>query len=389
MPKDLSWPETAAGAIRNARIVTPDAVIEGGLAWSVGAIAAVGAEAGSDDGALDFGGDYLLPGLVDLHTDNLERHFSPRPGVTWDPVLAATAHDAQVAAAGVTTVFDSLCVGQSIRQVDRVEWLRPMLEGVATARAAGLFRVDHRLHLRCEVTDPNTPALFDELAGAFPVGFVSIMDHAPGHRQSPDVARYVETMTAWAGGERARIEGQVAGLMERSRTVGPEVAAAIAARAAERGLALATHDDDRPAHIEAAAALGAVMSEFPTTMAAAEAARDAGLLVAGGAPNLVRGGSHSGNAAVADMARAGALDAICSDYVPAAMLAAAFRLTAPDIGWPLPRAIATVSLGPARAAGLDDRGALAVGLAADMARVRTVDGRPHVVAVWRGGRRVA
>ncbi|MEQ9120978.1 MAG: amidohydrolase family protein, partial [Alphaproteobacteria bacterium] len=134
---------------------------------------------------------------------------------------------------------------------------------------------------------------------------------------------------------------------------------------------------------------GAVMSEFPTTMAAANAARDAGLLVAGGAPNLVRGGSHSGNAAVADMARAGALDAICSDYVPAAMLAAAFRLTAPDIGWSLPRAIATVSLGPARAAKLDDRGALAVGLAADMARARMVDGRPHVVAVWRGGRRVA
>jgi len=393
MPKDAAWSEGGAGAIRNARVVTPDAVIEGGLDWDGGRIQAV-AEAASGAGesgapAIDFDGDFLLPGLIDLHTDNLEKHFAPRPNVTWDAISAAVAHDAQVAAAGVTTVFDSLCVGQSLRQVDRVEWLRPMLEGMAAARAAGLLRVDHRLHLRCEVTDAATPELFDDLAARYPVDFISIMDHAPGHRQSPDIARYIENMAAYIGGDRERIAGQVDALMERSRRLGPEVSAAIADRARAAGAPLATHDDDSPAHVAVAKALGAAMSEFPTTMAAAEAARDSGLLVAGGAPNLARGGSHSGNAAVADMARADALDVICSDYLPAAMLVGVFCLTDPAIGWTLPRAVAAGSLGPAKAAGLSDRGALQPGFAADMIRVAVIDGRPHVRAVWRDGRRVA
>lgn len=387
MPKDIVWPDVVSGQITNARIVVEDAVVEGGLAWSDGLIEAVG-PVGGPAGA-DFAGDFLLPGLIDLHTDNLEKHFAPRPKVTWDAVLAAVAHDAQIAAAGITTVFDSLCVGQSIRQADRIEWLLPMLDGMAAARDADLLRIDHRLHLRCEVTDPNTPALFDGLAEKHPVGFMSVMDHAPGHRQSPDVARYIDTMTDWVGGGRDAIVGQVDALIERSKSVGPNVARALAERASSLDLALATHDDDSAAHVTFAQGLGAVMSEFPTTMEAAEAARDVGLMVAGGAPNLVRGGSHSGNAAVADMARANALDAICSDYVPGAMLSAVWRLTRDDIGWDLPRAVSAASLGPAQAAGLDDRGVLSAGMRADMIRVRVVDGRAHVLGVWREGRRVA
>lgn len=389
MPKDVSWQLNDVGAIANARIVTEDAIVEGGVAWRDGRFDGPAGRPVAPEYAVDFEGDYLLPGLVDLHTDNLEKHFAPRPNVTWDAVLAAISHDAQVAAAGVTTVFDSLCVGQSIRQVDRVEWLKPMLSGMATARDAGVLKVDHRLHLRCEMTDPKTPALFDDLASDFKVDFVSVMDHAPGHRQSPDVARYIDNMAAYAGNDRATIEGQVDALIERSRTLGGGIGREIAARASAQDLPLATHDDDQAAHVEFARSLGAAMSEFPTTMEAATAARDAGLMVAGGAPNLVRGGSHSGNVAVADMARAGALDVLCSDYLPGAMLPAIFCLTADDIGWALPRAVATATLGPAHAAGLDDRGVIADGMRADMVRVRLIAGRPHVLCVWREGERVA
>lgn len=389
MPKDLAWLSEGHGAIANARVVTADAVVEGGVRWSDGRIDAIDEQAEERRDYLDFAGDYLLPGMVDIHTDNLEKHFAPRPKVTWDAVHAAVSHDAQIIAAGITTVFDSLCVGQSLRQVDRVEWLRPMLEGMAAARANGLLKADHRLHFRCEITDPATPDLFDDLATDFPVHFVSIMDHAPGHRQSPDVEKYVENMAAWAGNDKAVIASQVDALIERSRDVSPVIAREIAARARDRSLPLASHDDDRAAHVDFAAGLGAVMSEFPTTMVAAEAARDAGLMIAGGAPNLARGGSHSGNAAVADMARADALDVVCSDYLPASMLTGVFCLTAPDIGWDLPRAVASVSLGPAKAAGLDDRGAIAPGLSADMIRVRVIDSRPHVLAVWRAGVRVS
>lgn len=389
MPKDLAWPAHDRGDVRNALVVTEDGVAEGGVVWSDGVFDAVLAGNDASAATTDFGGDYLLPGLIDIHTDNLEKHFAPRPNVTWDGVQAAVSHDAQIAAAGITTVFDSLCVGQSIRQVDRVEWLVPMLEGMSVARRDGLLKADHRLHLRCEVTDPATPALFDGLAERFSINFVSVMDHAPGHRQSPDVERYIDNMAAYAGNDRATIAGQVDALMARSREIGPEIARQIADRAAARGLALASHDDDRVEHVRFARTLGAVMSEFPTTMAAAEAARDVGLAVAGGAPNLARGGSHSGNAAVADMARADALDVICSDYVPGAMLTAVFRLTGPEIGWSLPRAVATASRGPARSAGLNDRGRIAPGARADMIRVRVVDGRPYVLAVWRAGLRVA
>lgn len=373
--------------LTNARIVTPDAVVDGALAIQGGLIADIAPH--GRRGGVDLSGDLLIPGLIELHTDNLEKHYSPRFGVVWDPVAAAMSHDVQCAGSGITTVFDSLVLGAAPGWEMRDEWLRPMLDGLARARAAGMLKIDHRLHLRCEITHPEIVPFFERFLEEPALGFMSLMDHAPGDRQSPDIEAYkARYRNAFAMNEE-RVEAHVAALIDGSRLHGPGNRRGLAAIARARGIPFASHDDAREEHIREAAELGAVLSEFPTTLEAAESARRHGLAVLMGSPNLIRGGSHSGNVSAGELARAGALDILSSDYIPAALLPAAFRLAEEPYGLPLPQALATVTAAPAAAAGLDDRGQVAVGRRADLVRVRMIENRPVVRGVWVAGERVA
>ncbi|MDX6748668.1 alpha-D-ribose 1-methylphosphonate 5-triphosphate diphosphatase [Geminicoccaceae bacterium 1502E] len=378
-----------AHILANARIVTREAVVDGSVVLREGVIAALERGGTAPAGATNLGGDLLIPGLVELHTDNLEKHFSPRVGVEWDPVAASISHDVQLAGSGITTVFDSLVIGAAPGWDMRDSWLRPMLGGLAHARSHGMLKIDHRLHLRCEVTHPEIGALFESYADEPGLGVMSLMDHAPGDRQSPDIEAYKQRYRSSIGMSHEQVEAHVNALIEGSQRHGPGNRRLLGDHARRRGIALASHDDARLEHVEEAAALGCVVSEFPTTMEAAEAARAHGLQVLMGAPNLIRGGSHSGNVAAGDLARAGLLDIISSDYIPASLIMAAFRLAAEPFGMALPEAVATVTDNPARAAGLDDRGRIEVGLRGDLVRVRLVDGRPVVRGVWVQGERVA
>jgi alpha-D-ribose 1-methylphosphonate 5-triphosphate diphosphatase len=165
---------------------------------------------------------------------------------------------------------------------------------------------------------------------------------------------------------------------------------ALAERARARGVIVASHDDATEAHVAEAVRDGVTLAEFPTTVAAARASQEAGMRILMGGPNLVRGGSHSGNVSVSQLADIGALDILSSDYVPFSMLQAAFILgERPE--WTLPRAVSAVAAAPAAAIGLHDRGRLAEGLRADVVRVRReAPGEvPVVRAVWREGQRVA
>ena len=176
----------------NARIVLADEVVHGSLLLRDGRIAEVSSGRSSRPEPEDLGGDYLLPGLIDLHTDHFEKHVIPRPGTRWDPLAAVLAHDAQMAAGGVTTTFDCVCVGVSIKHPERYEIFRPMIDAVREARDKDMLRSDHIVHLRCEVTDERVVDLFDSVAEHAAVGMMSLMDHAPGHRQYPDVQRFRE-----------------------------------------------------------------------------------------------------------------------------------------------------------------------------------------------------
>ncbi len=376
-------------AFQNARLVMRDAVVDGTLDVTDGLIRAIDDSNAAPGAAIDLDGDLLMPGLVELHTDNVEKHYQPRVQVYWDARSAAVAHDGQIATSGITTVFDAVCLGMTEKGELRAEHLGPMIDGIADAHSAGMFRVDHRIHLRCEVIGPD---VLDQLA-AFDdhplVGLVSLMDHAPGQRQTADIDRWRQIKREVDGLDEAEVDREFDRLTTASEELGPVHRQAVARWARERGHGLASHDDETIDHVAESAEIGCTIAEFPTTVAAARASREHGLAVLMGGPNLVRGRSSYGNVTARDLAAEGLLDIISSDYIPASMLHAAFALADHVDGWDLPKAVATVTDTPARAAGLDDRGALEPGKRADLIRVRMVDGRPVVRGVWVEGERVA
>lgn len=373
----------------NAHVVTPTEVITGGtLIVQADRIAAVETGASARAHAIDLEGDYLLPGLVELHTDNLERHMSPRPGVRWPTVGAVLAHDAQMAAAGITTVLDALRLGDAFEGCAELESVTRPLEAIVHAEASGATRAAHFLHLRCEIGCAETVDLFHQLIDTPSLRLVSVMDHTPGQRQFVDPEKLRFYYTKKYGMTDAEFDTFSAHRIEASERYAARHRAEIVGLTRMRGRALASHDDATTDHVAEAVRDGMTVAEFPTTLMAARASHDNGLAVMVGGPNLVLGASHSGNIAARELACAGCVDIVSSDYVPNSLMQAAFKLADTPIGLDLPAAVRTVSLNPARSVGLDDRGALESGQRADLVRVRVLDGEPVVRGVWRGGARV-
>ncbi len=373
--------------ITNARLVLPDRVVVGTVVLEDGRIVDVQPGRGAAAGVIDLGGDTLMPGVVDVHTDNLERQVQPRSNARWQSRSAMVAHDAQCAAAGVTTVLDALCLGDLGFDKDRV---RTFHDGVADLDAladTGLLKSEHFLHLRCELPAPDMMELVDPVADHPRVRMVSLMDHSPGVGQYANLDRY-RKMRVREGLDRAWIEGRILELQaQRARTRGPN-RRRLLDRIVPLGIVLASHDDNTVEEVAENAADGIRISEFPVSMLAATEARARGMDVIAGAPNIVRGGSHSGNVAAADLVRRGVVDAYASDYVPSSMLEAAFASVV-QTGITLPQGIAMVTANPARMAGLHDRGRIEAGLRADLVHVREHEGMPVVRQVWRGGERVS
>jgi len=379
MPGDL--------VLTNARIVLADGILHGTVVVKDGRIAAV--DAGKSVGGEDMEGDYLLPGLVELHTDHLESHYSPRPGVTWDSIAALQAHDAQVAASGITTVFDCLRLGSDEDEGFERGEMRAIADAIATATAEDRLRASHLIHLRCEVSVANVLDHFEDFRDDPQVRLASLMDHAPGQRQFQTLDTYIlyyKTRSGRSDEEFARFTARR--IAESERYAAPH-RRAIAEACNQRGVAVASHDDATLDHVAESKAFGVSIAEFPTSMEAARASHAAGMAVLMGAPNIVRGKSHSGNISAKALAEAGVLDVLSSDYVPFSLMQAPFVLADLDPALGLPAAIQMVTATPAAAVGLEDRGRIAVGLRADLVRVRRPSGVPVVRSVWREGRRVA
>lgn len=374
--------------LTNARIVTADQEFVGTLVLRDGLITQVEEGVSGLPQAQNLGGDYLLPGLVELHTDNLEKYMSPRPGVDWPSASAVLTHDAQIASAGITTVFDALAIGDVNPRGKRMQQLPAMLDAIAEAAAAGHLRADHRLHLRCELCHPEALTVFRDLVEHPLVQLVSVMDHSPGQRQFAREDKYREYYMGKYHLSDAEMDAFIREQQANSIEFSDRHRRAIVADCQVRGLSVASHDDATLAHAQESAGFGMSIAEFPTTLEAARASHELGLKVLMGAPNIVRGGSHSGNIAAAELARHEVLDILSSDYYPASLLQAALLLAGQDNGYDLPRAIATVSRVPARAAGLDDRGEIRVGLRADLVQAQVHDGQAVIQQVWRQAKRV-
>lgn len=372
--------------LTNATLVLPDEIVRGHIVIENGRIAAIGEGPARGE---DCEGDYILPGLIELHTDHLETHIAPRPKVRWDVTAAIQAHDAQIAASGITTVLDALRVGLDADAAITSQDSRDFADAIAAAQSEGRLRAEHHFHLRCEVSDEMAVSGFELFDDAEGVRLISLMDHTPGQRQFRSLEAYKIYFQGKSGMSDAQFEVFQAERRARAGVWSDKNRKALAERAKAKGVVIASHDDATAEHVDEAIRDGVSLAEFPTTVEAAAASRQAGMQILMGGPNLVRGGSHSGNVSAGELADDGMLDILSSDYVPFSMLQSAFLLSERS-GWTLPRAIATVTANPARAIRMDDRGALEPGRRGDLARVRrTAPGQiPVVRSVWREGMRV-
>jgi alpha-D-ribose 1-methylphosphonate 5-triphosphate diphosphatase len=376
--------------LSNARLVLADHVIERGwVACAGGTIVAAG-EGRPPERGEDVEGDLVMPGLVELHTDHIEAHYMPRPKVYWDPIAAVVSYDGQMATSGITTVLDSLRVWRE-ELVEGVDGdAAKLAEAIAAARDANLLRCDHLLHLRCEIPMPSVVEEARPLIGRADVRLASLMDHTPGQRQFRDEKKLRDYYRGKNGGMTdQQLDRLFARRLELQEQCGAQNHRALVDLARAHGTPLASHDDTTADHVAEAIADGVAIAEFPTTVEAAAALHAAGIRVLMGAPNLVRGGSHSGNVATRDLAEAGHLDILSSDYVPSSLLMAALAMPQIVAGVDLPAAVRTVTKTPAEAVGLDDRGEIAPGRRADLIRVGVAHNVPVVRAAWRLGQRVA
>jgi alpha-D-ribose 1-methylphosphonate 5-triphosphate diphosphatase len=372
--------------LTNARIVLPDGVLEGSVEFEGGVISALGE--GTSAVGQDCDGDWLIPGVIDIHTDNLERHYFPRPNIDWNPVSAAIVHDGLCISVGVTTVFDSLSLGSfgygAARTPDN---LIRLTNGLQFAWEHQLLKADHRIHWRCETPSEVLELEVDRLSSNPMTGLFSLMDHTPGQRQYRNLEKFL-VMWRQEGASDSEIERRLAAQKERQALNADKGRRLVADIAKSRGLPLASHDDETEAHSDQAADLGATISEFPVTVEAARRAHERGMAVVMGGPNLIRGGSYSGNVPAATLANEGLLDGFASDYVPRSLIECAFRLADEPFGWSISKAVDTVTGVPARACGLTDRGAIRLGARADLVRVRVSQGQVLVKGVWVKGQRV-
>ncbi|MCS4272296.1 MULTISPECIES: alpha-D-ribose 1-methylphosphonate 5-triphosphate diphosphatase [Raoultella] len=375
--------------INNVKLVLEDEVVDGSLEVQEGMIYAFAESQSQLPQAIDGEGGWLLPGLIELHTDNLDKFFTPRPKVDWPAHSAMSSHDALMIASGITTVLDAVAIGDVRDGGDRLENLEKMINAIEETQKRGVNRAEHRLHLRCELPHHTTLPLFEKLVGREPVSMVSLMDHSPGQRQYADRSKYRDYYQGkyhLTNEEMDRFEEEQMALAATWSQPNRETIAAICR---ERKIALASHDDATREHVVESHQLGSVIAEFPTTLAAAEASRQHGMNVLMGAPNIVRGGSHSGNVAAHRLAADNLLDILSSDYYPASLLDAAFRIADDDGNrFTLPQAIRLVSKNPAQALGLGDRGAIAEGKRADLVLAHRRGEHVHIDHVWRQGKRV-
>ena len=388
----MNSPTSTPVVFTNAQLVLQDEVVKGSLTSQHGLIQHIDQGLSSVSQAIDLQGDYLIPGLVEVHTDNFERHMMPRPKVRWDDSPALLAHDAEIAAAGITTVLDALGVGDADPDSVRGNDWDKVLNCISDFVERGVLRADHFLHVRCELPAPNTLELFKPFVGHDLVKMMSVMDHTPGQRQWENIEHAWIYFSGKKGWTKQKFEERVAMAQDAQARYAKPHRAYLTQYCQDNQIALASHDDTTVAHVEEAFAEGATVCEFPTTVAAAQAARARNMLTIMGGPNAVRGGSHSGNVSAIELAKLGLVDILSSDYVPGSLMSATVRLTeTTDLS--LPQAVALVSRNPAKSIGLHDRGSLEVGLRSDLVQVRMInlpDGRhqPIVRAVWRGGVRV-
>lgn len=373
--------------IYNARLILPDLIIEQGwLLIEQERIVTLGEGKGPVSNAgtcfIDAQGDFILPGLIDLHCDAIEKAVEPRPLVHFDLPTALREADWRLAGSGITTEFHAISLDDNEFGVRSESFAFDLCEALRT-ETGKLIR--HKMHARMELSSERASRVVSQMIEQGNVDMVSIMDHSPGQGQYRTEEAFREYVVRSSNRSYAEVDAII--VKKRSAVAAiPTRIEHITRIAREAGLSIATHDDDTVARVEQWPALGVRISEFPTTMEAAIRAHELGLTVCMGAPNVLRGQSSGGNLSAIDSVKAGVVDALCSDYYPIAMLGATFALHARQL-LTLPQATRLVTLNPAKAIGVEnDFGSLEPGKMADIIQVKlSQHGIPHVQRLFVGG----
>ncbi|MEN0001290.1 MAG: alpha-D-ribose 1-methylphosphonate 5-triphosphate diphosphatase [Pseudomonadota bacterium] len=387
-----------------ATVFLPDEITETTVTIADGAIAEIGGPVQGEE--IDARGQILAPALIDVHGDAFERQVMPRPGVFFPMETAVLETDRQLAANGIATTYHSITLGfePGLRSVERG---REMIETIQ--RLAPRLTVENRIQLRWETF--ATEAL-DTIEAAFDSDLTPALafnDHLSMSMRSKDTkiqTRLFEHNPQYAlmdidddvlfaerhrkhaersGLDYEKFKGLVREVWNRRADV-PGRIEALAEKARAKGVPMLSHDDTQAETRAFYRTLGATVAEFPMTMGPVNEARAAGDMIIFGSPNAVRGGSHIGSLAAADMVEEGYCDVLASDYYYPAMLAAVDRLDREKRAdrlalWSL------VSIGPARAMQLHDRGEVAVGKRADLVLVDWPEGAtPAIRGTWSNGR---
>ena len=373
----------------NYRLLLPTEEILGTLAIKNGMI--IDIQPGIVSQGQNGNGDYLLPGLIELHTDNLEKSISPRPGIRFPIEIAAVNHDRDLISSGITTVCDAIAIGDVTPKENslRLHHYAPMIDAIAEGQSAGRFSCNHLLHLRCELGYEH---LYDivEPYGKHPLlALISLMDHTPGQRQFVNIDKYKEYYQGKHGVPETKMDEFIQMRLKNQRQHAVANRQSLVKMTQTKGISLASHDDATVDHVQEAIAEGVVLAEFPTTIDAAEEAHRNGLLVLMGAPNVVLGGSHSGNVSAMELVELDLVDIISSDYVPRSLLQSAFMISQ-QANKPLHEVIKLITLNSAKAVNLDNKiGTLEVGKKADFITVHNDGVVPRILEVHKNGQRIA
>ncbi len=371
--------------ITHAQLVMENDVLDdASLLIEDGKIAAICPTTASAAKEINIQQQYLMPGMIDLHCDALEKEVEPRPNVLFPFDFACAQADKRNAAAGITTVYHALSFASNELGVRNIDTAADIARAVHQWRPHGL--VDNRVHCRYEITDPNALPVLKTLLNEEAIHLISMMDHTPGQGQFKDLNAYRDYLIR----NYKKTADEVHTLVEHKI----ETAVGAFARMQElvelahvAGIAVASHDDDSPERIDTMCSIGANISEFPITLEAARAAKEKGMYTIYGAPNIMRGKSQSGSMKAIDAIHHQLADCLCADYAPATLIVAIFKvIEATELN--LPQAMQLVCKNPAAAAGLDDRGSIECGKRADLICVGTPGALPQVTRVWVHGQQV-
>lgn len=381
-----------SGTLRivNGIMVLPDEAVKGTIEVRDGRIVRLLREPGEglsagDGPSIDAEGMYVLPGLIDIHGDAIEKEVQPRPNTLFPLDSAFRELEKKLAACGITTMYHSLSLGTGLSL--RGEHLLAEMVRLIHECSAARSMIRHRVHLRYEIIYQHLLPLAEQLIAGGAVHYFSYMLHAPGHGQYRRPGSFEAYVMKNQGVDREEVGAIVDRVNRLAEAVDREKLRHLVGLARESGLAVASHDDDSAEKVDEALSLGVSVAEFPLNLATAQHAASRGMHVCVGAPNVVRGGSHDLNLKAIEAIRTAAAHSICSDYYPPSMLMAIFRIAKERSE--LPKAVAMASLQPARAVGADgDIGSIEAGKRADLLLIECSGDYPVLRRTVVGGKTV-